>query len=255
MKNKLFVILPLLVLCVSCDSLSQSAQTASFSAKNSIKNLEQTIPKLMQESVVPGLSAVLIADGKQVWQKAFGVMNVDTKAPVTNETIFEAASLTKIVTAYAAMILVDQGKLSLDTPLNKYLGNNYDCDDLRVLPARPRRLRSRVDRRQPVPVHGLSADRGRRARAAAARSRGSAARRARRRRASDRADRLDQRVRALPAAVEPGGPVRRDRVGARRHAHRRRHRRHGRRDAEGRPPAGVDLVGRGAGAARRRDPR
>jgi CubicO group peptidase (beta-lactamase class C family) len=52
---------------------------------------------------------------------------------VTDSTIFEAASLTKIVTAYAALQLVDQGKLNLDTPLNKYLGNNYDCgNDQRI---------------------------------------------------------------------------------------------------------------------------
>lgn len=132
MKNKLFALVLCLVLCFGKDSFAQTAQTASFSVTTSTKSLEQTIPQLMQQSDVPGLSAALIADGKIVWQKPFGITNVDTKSPVTNETIFEAASLTKIVTAYAALTLVDQGKLSLDTPLNKYLGNNYDCDDPRI---------------------------------------------------------------------------------------------------------------------------
>jgi len=66
----------------------------------------------------------LIRNGKLVWSGAYGVMNADTKKTVTNKTVFQAASLSKPVFAYGVMKLVDEGKLSLDTPLNKYLGNN-----------------------------------------------------------------------------------------------------------------------------------
>ena len=63
----------------------------------------------------------------------FGAANAEEKNPVTDETIFEAASLSKIVTAYAALKLVDEGKLDLDRPLNQYLGNNYDVpNDQRI---------------------------------------------------------------------------------------------------------------------------
>lgn len=132
MKNKTLLLIICLGLGLGKESLAQTGQPASISVNASISNLEKAIPQLMKQSEVPGLSAALITDGKIVWQKPFGVINVDTKVPVTNETIFEAASLTKIVTAYAALKLVDQGKLSLDTPLNKYLGNNYDCTDPRI---------------------------------------------------------------------------------------------------------------------------
>lgn len=95
--------------------------------------LEKDIPKWMQEASVPGLTAAMIRNGKIVWSHHFGISNADTKKPVTDETIFEAASLSKIVTAYTAMKLIDAGKLNLDTPLNKYLGNNYDVgDDKRI---------------------------------------------------------------------------------------------------------------------------
>ena len=84
---------------------------------------------MMKLADIPGMSVALISNGKLVWRKNFGVANAETGQAVTDSTIFEAASLTKIVTAYAALQLVDQGKLSLDSPLNKFLGNNYDCGD------------------------------------------------------------------------------------------------------------------------------
>lgn len=91
-----------------------------------ITRLEKDIPPLMKDADIPGLSAALIHHGKIVWRHHYGVSNAETKQAVTDETIFEAASLSKVVTAYAALKLVDAGKLNLDTPLNKYLGNNYD---------------------------------------------------------------------------------------------------------------------------------
>lgn len=97
------------------------------------ERLEKDIPQLLKDADIPGLSAALIHKGKLVWHKNFGVADAETNEPVTDETIFEAASLSKIVTAYAAMQLVDQGKLELDKPLNQYIGSNYDAgDDKRI---------------------------------------------------------------------------------------------------------------------------
>ncbi|HLX92667.1 MAG TPA: serine hydrolase [Puia sp.] len=104
-----------------------------------IQRLETDIPVLLAKSDVPGMSIALIRDGKLVWLKGFGVTNAETKKPVTTNTIFEAASLSKPVFAYAVLRLVDEGKLNLDTPLNKYLGNNYDVvsdDRINLITAR-----------------------------------------------------------------------------------------------------------------------
>ncbi len=102
-------------------------------AQNAAERLQRVIPDLMKKGDVPGLSVALIRDGKTVWNRGFGVTNSVTKVPVTEETVFEAASLSKPVFAYSVLKLVDEGKLDLDAPLNKYLPGNYDAaDDARI---------------------------------------------------------------------------------------------------------------------------
>ena len=82
--------------------------------------LEKEIPRLMEAANIPGLSIAVVRDGKLAWNKAFGVISRQTNEPVNDNTMFEAASLTKTVTAYAALRLVERGKLELDRPLHEY---------------------------------------------------------------------------------------------------------------------------------------
>jgi CubicO group peptidase (beta-lactamase class C family) len=79
--------------------------------------LGRLIPRLMEDGEVPGLSIVLIRDSKVVWQRAFGYANADDRLKLTDRTVFEAASLTKPLFAYAVLKLADAGRLSLDAPL------------------------------------------------------------------------------------------------------------------------------------------
>lgn len=88
--------------------------------------LERDIPAMLNEADVPGLSIAVIRNGEVAWQHGFGVKDSKTKEPVTNSTVFEAASLSKPVFAYAVMKLVDAGKFDLDKPLNQYLPGDYD---------------------------------------------------------------------------------------------------------------------------------
>ena len=69
---------------------------------------------------VPGVSVAVIHDGKIEWAKGYGVVSTGG-APVTPETLFQAASISKPVTAMAVMHLVQTGKLNLDTDVNQYL--------------------------------------------------------------------------------------------------------------------------------------
>ncbi|MEA2000678.1 MAG: serine hydrolase domain-containing protein [Actinomycetota bacterium] len=82
-----------------------------------VADLESYIPEQMDESGVPGLAVALIRGGQVAWTAGFGIANRITGTPVTHETAFEVASNSKVVTAYAALRLVDQRRLQLDAPL------------------------------------------------------------------------------------------------------------------------------------------
>ncbi|MES2390819.1 MAG: serine hydrolase [Acidobacteriota bacterium] len=83
----------------------------------------------MRLTQVPGVSVGLVRHGRLIWAKGFGVTNNDTKQPVTNQTIFEADSLSKPLFAFAVLRLVDQGKIDLDTPIVAYEGPDANLSD------------------------------------------------------------------------------------------------------------------------------
>ncbi len=80
-----------------------------------------SIAERMKHYGVPGVSIAVIKDSKIAWVKSYGVTDRDSKEPVTIQTLFQAGSISKPVAAYGALKAVEQGKLSLDEDVNKYL--------------------------------------------------------------------------------------------------------------------------------------
>ena len=93
--------------------------------------LEREIPRLVESAGVPGLSAALVVDGELAWTGAFGIADAATGAKVTDGTVFQAASLSKQVFAYAALRLADRGVLDLDRPLAELLPDPRMAEDPR----------------------------------------------------------------------------------------------------------------------------
>jgi CubicO group peptidase (beta-lactamase class C family) len=75
----------------------------------------------MRHHRVPGLSIAVIHNYRVDWAKSYGWADTTAKTPVTEETLFSAGSISKLVAALAAMKLVESGKLGLDQPINGYL--------------------------------------------------------------------------------------------------------------------------------------
>jgi CubicO group peptidase (beta-lactamase class C family) len=70
---------------------------------------------------IPGAVLLIQRHGQPILLGNFGVLDVDSKRPMTSDAIFRLYSMSKPVTSVAAMMLVDDGKLSLDDPLSKYI--------------------------------------------------------------------------------------------------------------------------------------
>src|ERR1700704_6199896 len=70
---------------------------------------------------IPGAILLIQQRGKPVYHESFGVQDVVSKAPITDQTIFRLFSMTKAITSVVAMTLVDEGKLPLEDPVAKYI--------------------------------------------------------------------------------------------------------------------------------------
>ncbi len=70
---------------------------------------------------IPGITVAVIRNYKVEWAKGYGWADKEAKRPVTNETLFQAASISKSLNGIAIMKLVQDGKLKLDEDINTYL--------------------------------------------------------------------------------------------------------------------------------------
>lgn len=79
------------------------------------------INERMEHYNIPGVSIAFINDGKVKWAKGYGYLSAESTQPVNENTLFQAASVSKPVAAMAALHLVDDGKLGLDDDVNIHL--------------------------------------------------------------------------------------------------------------------------------------
>jgi len=70
---------------------------------------------------IPGAIVLIQQHGKPVYHEFFGVQDVVSKAPMTDQTIFRLFSMTKAITAVVSMMLVEDGTIKLDDPVSKYI--------------------------------------------------------------------------------------------------------------------------------------
>lgn len=80
-----------------------------------------TLEERMKYYHVPGVSIAVLKDGKLHWAKAYGIANSESGSKVDENTLFQAGSISKPVAALAALKLVEEGKIDLDTDVNTYL--------------------------------------------------------------------------------------------------------------------------------------
>ena len=103
----------LLLLC----AVSGVAAPADAGRPEATGELSLFVDAARRNADVQGVAAALLRDGKPAWVGVFGQRDARSGSPVHRETIFEAASLGKVVAAYAALLLVEEGRWSLEMPV------------------------------------------------------------------------------------------------------------------------------------------
>ena len=98
----------------------KEVQVEKAGDSSSAETLEGLIRGKVETAGVPGLSAVVVKGERVVWRRGFGFADLATSSPATPQTSYLWFSMTKIVTATAAMRLVERGDLDLDAPADEY---------------------------------------------------------------------------------------------------------------------------------------
>jgi CubicO group peptidase (beta-lactamase class C family) len=99
---------------------AQTPEEVGFSTTR-LKRLSDRLNEGVKAGELPGAVVLIARNGKIVMFDAFGYRDRDAKAPMKTDTIFRIASMTKPIVAVAAMILMEEGKLSLADPVSKYI--------------------------------------------------------------------------------------------------------------------------------------
>jgi CubicO group peptidase (beta-lactamase class C family) len=99
---------------------SLSSAPASFS-RAKLDRVGDYIRNEIATGKIPGAIMLIQQHGKPVYFENFGVRDVESKRPMTADTIFRIYSMSKPITSVAAMMLVEDGKLSLGDPVSKYI--------------------------------------------------------------------------------------------------------------------------------------
>lgn len=117
-----------------------------------------SVQQRMKQLNVPGVSVAVVKNGKLAWARVYGAANTQSQRAVNEDTLFQAGSISKPIAALAALKLVDEGKIALDSDVNQYLkgwqvsGEKAQVD---ILKNNPVTLRHLLTHSGGLTVHGF----------------------------------------------------------------------------------------------------
>ena len=119
-----------------------------------LDNLDQNVNDSMKSWHCPGVALALIKGDQVLHQSAYGLLDVEDQLPMTENTRFAMASVTKSFTAMSVALLVDEGKLEWDKPVREYMPE-FILDDPYV--TQHVTVRDMLSHRSGLPRHDFSA--------------------------------------------------------------------------------------------------
>ena len=123
MKNYVFGILILFLICPFFPLRAQKKADTKFAKE---------LNELKTYFHIPGLAALIVQDGEVLFEEYLGYANLQDSTRVDKNTSFPIASLTKIFSGVLIMKLVEEGKISLKTPINQYLKESPLNDSISI---------------------------------------------------------------------------------------------------------------------------
>src|SRR5687768_6160258 len=118
--NEVLTNIAAVALVLLCGRVAAADQTPS-SAANAGSALDTMVEQRMKDAGIVGLGAAIIVNRKVVWTKGYGFADKEHAVPFTPDTIMNIGSISKTFTGAALMRAVQDGKLSLDEDINRYL--------------------------------------------------------------------------------------------------------------------------------------
>ena len=101
--------------------LTEAAPETVGMSSERLNRLDGVLQNAVAQSSVPGVSALIVRNGKIVYYKAFGMADNAANRSLKRDDIFRIASMSKAITSTAVMMLWEEGKFQLDDPISKYI--------------------------------------------------------------------------------------------------------------------------------------
>ena len=117
----LFVALSSTVTWISAPLRAQHATVAPAVSAERLKRLDRTLQKYVDDNQVAGVVALVLQDGKPVYERAFGWSDKEAGRKMTSDTIFRIASQTKAITTTAVLALMEEGKIGIAEPVSHFI--------------------------------------------------------------------------------------------------------------------------------------
>ncbi|MGH9312553.1 MAG: serine hydrolase domain-containing protein, partial [Vicinamibacterales bacterium] len=99
---------------------ARTEQAAAPPSQEALARVDGIVERERAKAKIPGLNVAIALGGRLVYEKGFGLADVENKVPATHETRFRTASIAKPITATAVMQLVERGAIDLDAPIQQY---------------------------------------------------------------------------------------------------------------------------------------
>jgi len=154
MKKTYLIQIAALLLFAACTTstthttvLQEAAPATVNVSEERLMRIDRVIQQSIDSGWIAGAVGLIARDGKIVYNKAFGVSDIEAQTAMRNDNIFRIASQTKAITSLAVMMLFEEGKFLLDDPISKYIPefanpvviDKYDEADTTFVPVKANR--------------------------------------------------------------------------------------------------------------------